>query len=154
MSPSSVLLDRRVEIEAQLEKVVASNAFGGASTNWSRLFRYVVEKALAEEAENLFERLIGEQALGRRAGYDTQADRIVSVTKNRLVKEKLPAYYAGDGRNDRIRFHMPPRGFLVEIEVVPEELPLEMLLDYHRALHSYDGGAPKGCWRRCRGWSD
>jgi tetratricopeptide (TPR) repeat protein len=144
MSPSSVLLDRRVEIEAQLEKVVASDAFGGASTNWSRLFRYVVEKALADEAESLFERLIGEEALGRRAGYDTQADRIVSVTKNRLVKEKLPAYYAGDGRSDRIRFHMPPRGFLVEIEVVPEELPLEMLLDYHRALHSYDGRSAEG----------
>lgn len=123
---------------------MGSEAFGGASTNWSRLFRYVVEKALADEAESLFERLIGEEALGRRAGYDTQADRIVSVTKNRLVKEKLPAYYAGDERSDRIRFHMPPRGFLVEIEMVPDELPFEMLLDYHRALHSYDGRSADG----------
>lgn len=135
---------RRSAIEAQLEKVLASEAFGGATTNWSRLFRFVVEKALAEESDQVFERMIGEQALGRRAGYDSQADRIVSVTKNRLVKEKLPAYYATDGRNDRIRFHMPSRGYLVEIEVVPDELPFAMLMEYHRALNEYDGRTAEG----------
>ena len=126
-------------MESHLEKVVASGAFGGASTNWSKLLRFVVQKALDGEAGSLLERSIGEEALGRRAGYDTQADRIVSVTKNRLVKEKLPAYYASEGRFDRMRFHMPSKGYLVDIEVVPDELPFEMLMEYHAALRGYDG---------------
>ncbi len=132
------ILPSRVEIEAQLERLISSSTFGGTGTNWSKLLRYAVTKVLDGEGATLCERSIGEAALGRRPGYDTQTDRIVSVTKNRLVREKLPTYYASEGHGDRIRFHLPAKGYAVEIETAPEELPFELLIQFHAALRSYD----------------
>lgn len=143
----------RFDIESHLRRVTASPEFGGDGTNFSKLLRFLVECAINGDTGLLFEKSIGERALGRRQGYDAKSDRIVSVTKNRLVSEKLPAYYAGTGRHDRVRFHVPARGYLVEIEVLPDQFPSDLLLAHHAALRAYDtrdAGAMFGALDRLR----
>jgi len=128
----------RLEIETHLQKLCASNALGGDSTNWSKFLRFLTNCVLDKRIDLMTERAIGELALGRRPGYDIQRDRIVSVVKNRLRNEKLPAYYAAEGQQAQLRFHLPSKGFQLEIEVLPQQVPLEMRFAYHAALRAYD----------------
>jgi len=93
------------EIRSQLERLLASDAF--AHTDRLRRFlRFVVERALAGEADALKEYVIGLEVYDRGDDYDPRVDSIVRVEAGRL-RSKVESYYAHDGRRDPILIAIP-----------------------------------------------
>ena len=80
---------------------MASEGFANAE-RMSKFLRYVVERSLAGEGEQIKEYAIGIDVFGRDASYDPRLDSIVRVEARRL-RSKVEEYYAGPGRaNDVI----------------------------------------------------
>jgi len=63
--------------------------------------RYVVERSLAGEADQVKEYVIGVDVFGRAADYDPRLDSIVRVEARRL-RGKVDEYYAGPGSADPV----------------------------------------------------
>ena len=72
----------------------------------SGFLRYVVERALAGEGDQIKEYVIGVAVFGRGDDYDPRLDSIVRVEARRL-RTKLDEYYAADGRDDTIVIAIP-----------------------------------------------
>lgn len=89
---------------------MASQSFS-RSPRLSRFLRFLVEKALNESAGDLKEYSIGIDVFDRDSSYDSRIDPIVRVEARRL-RQKLVAYYTGDGSNDLIRIEIPARGYV------------------------------------------
>lgn len=79
----------------------------------SGFLRFVVDRALAGQADQLKEYVVGVAVFGRAEEYDPRLDAIVRVEARRL-RGKLDEYYAGDGRNDPVIIRMP-RGSYVPV---------------------------------------
>src|SRR5688572_14132707 len=87
-------------VHPQLERILASPGFANAG-RLSRFLRFVVERTLAGEGDQLKEYLIGTEVFDRAADYDPRLDSIVRVEARRL-RAKLQEYYAGPGRDDSV----------------------------------------------------
>jgi TolB-like protein len=88
------------EISAQLERILASRGFASADRA-SRFLRYVVERTIAGEGDQLKEYVIGREVFDRGDDFDPRVDSIVRVEAGRL-RSKVDEYYAGPGRADGI----------------------------------------------------
>lgn len=88
------------EIRQQLDRLVASEGFANAD-RMSSFLRFVVERALAGEADSVKEYVIGVEVFGRDQAYDPRLDSIVRVEARRL-RAKLDEYYATAGAMDPI----------------------------------------------------
>jgi TolB-like protein len=93
------------EIRLQLDRVLASGVFANAD-RMSGFLRYVVDRALAGEGDQVKEYVVGIAVFGRSEAYDPRLDSIVRVEARRL-RAKLDEYYSGDGRHDSIVIHIP-----------------------------------------------
>ena len=71
------------EIRAQLDRVLASAEFVNAD-RMSAFLRYVVERALAGDGDQIKEYAIGVDVFGRNGDYDPRLDSIVRVEARRL----------------------------------------------------------------------
>jgi hypothetical protein len=80
------------DAKQELQRLLESPTLRGSRRS-QLLLRYVVERALAGDLENLKERMIGIQLFGRDAGYDTTQDSIVRVAANDLRK-RLAEHYS------------------------------------------------------------
>jgi TolB-like protein len=92
-------------IRAQLDRILASSGFASAD-RVSRFLRYVVERSLAGEADQLKEYVIGLEVFDRNEDYDPRLDSIVRVEAGRL-RSKIDEYYNGPGRDDAVRIQLP-----------------------------------------------
>ena len=92
------------EVRAQLERLLAAPAF--ASGRHPRFLRYVVDRTLAGEADQLKEYVLGMEVFDRSDGYDPRLDSIVRVEARRL-RAKLGEYYAGAGADDPVVIEIP-----------------------------------------------
>ena len=90
---------------AALARVLASPAFQ-ASPKLAAFLRFVVEAALAGQADRIKGYTIGTEALGRGKDFDPQSDPIVRVEAGRL-RRTLDAYYATLGAHDPIIIALP-----------------------------------------------
>jgi TolB-like protein len=88
------------EIRAQLDRVLASEGFANAD-RMSAFLRYVVERALAGESDQIKEYAIGVDVFGRNGSYDPRLDSIVRVEARRL-RAKVDEYYATTGGRDPV----------------------------------------------------
>src|SRR5437879_6423947 len=91
----------------------------------ARFLRLTVERALAGQAGELKEYLIGVEVFDRKSSYDPRVDPIVRVEARRL-RSKLKAYYEGDGSADRVLIEFlsgtyAPRVMLREAAASPPE---------------------------------
>jgi len=93
------------EIRLQLDRILASATFSSAD-RMSGFLRYIVERTLAGEGDQIKEYVIGVAVFGRGDDYDPRLDSIVRVEARRL-RTKLDEYYAADGRDDAIVISMP-----------------------------------------------
>lgn len=98
-------LPPREELGAALQRVLASDAFAGAQRLQSFL-AYVVEEALAGRGKAILGKTIAEDVYGRVATGDGDNENVVRVDAGRL-RRRLSDYYAGAGRQDRIRIAIP-----------------------------------------------
>jgi TolB-like protein len=102
------------EVRAEVDRILASRGFASAG-RISRLLRYVVDKSLAGESDQLKEYSVGIEVFERGDQYDPRLDSIVRVEAGRL-RSKLDEYYNGDGAASEIRIALPRGGYSVEFE--------------------------------------
>ena len=95
----------REELEAQLARIGASNAFARAE-RMSRFLRFVVEQSFDGTRNDLKEYAVGLAVFDRPASFDPQTDSVVRGGARRL-RAMLLDYYAGPGRLDPIRIELP-----------------------------------------------
>lgn len=88
------------DVLAQLERILASPGFANADRA-SRFLRFVVERTMAGEGDQLKEYVIGRAVFDRGDDYDPRIDSIVRVEAGRL-RSKVDEYYSGPGRGDGI----------------------------------------------------
>jgi TolB-like protein len=93
------------EISAALERVLRSRYFEHA-TRASGFLRFVVEKTLAGESDQLKGYTIAIHVFGRPADFDAKSDPLVRVEALRL-RQRLTEYYAGEGSSDGVRLELP-----------------------------------------------
>jgi TolB-like protein len=91
-------------VRAQLDRILASPGFASAD-RVSRFLRYVVERSLAGEADQLKEYVIGLEVFDRNQDYDPRLDSIVRVEAGRL-RAKIDEYYNSQGRDDAVLIQM------------------------------------------------
>jgi TolB-like protein len=101
-------------ITAQLDRILASKGFANAG-RMSRLLRYVVERTLAGEADQLKEYAVGVEVFDRDDKYDPRIDSIVRVEAGRL-RSRLDDYYNGEGATDEVRIVLPRGGYSAQFE--------------------------------------
>lgn len=102
------------EITAEVDRVLASKGFANAG-RLSRLLRYVVEKTIAGEADQLKEYAVGIEVFDRDEKYDPRLDSIVRVEAGRL-RSRLDEYYNGEGAASSIRISLPRGGYVAQFE--------------------------------------
>lgn len=92
-------------VREQLERVLSSELFRGAGRH-SRLLRYLVERTLAGEGDQLKEYVLGTEVFDRSDSYDPRIDSIVRVEARRL-RSRLEEYYRGPGAGDPVVIAVP-----------------------------------------------
>ena len=103
---------------AEVERLLSSKGFANAG-RLSRLLRYVVDKTLAGQADQLKEYAVGIEVFDRDDKYDPRLDSIVRVEAGRL-RSRLDEYYNGEGRNAPLRITLPRGGYVAQFEARPE----------------------------------
>lgn len=102
------------DVRAELDRILASKGFASAA-RVSRLLRYVVDKTLAGESDQLKEYSVGVEVFERDANYDPRLDSIVRVEAGRL-RSKLDEYYNGDGASSPLRIALPRGGYAASFD--------------------------------------
>lgn len=116
----------RSAVRQQLEKILAHDLFV-RSERMGRFLRLAVERTLAGKADELKEYLVGVEVFDRKASYDPRVDPIVRVEARRL-RQKLKAYYDGDGRADAVAIEFVAGSYAPQIRLraeTPAARPLE-----------------------------
>ena len=104
-----------------MEEVLSTPRFA-ASKRYPALLRYVVEKTLCGETENLKERTIGIEVFHRPPNYDTSSDTIVRYTAGE-VRKRLSLYYHEAGADSVIKIELPSGSYIPEFYIA--EAPSE-----------------------------
>ena len=110
------------EVRAELDRILASKGFATAG-RLSKLLRYVVEKTLAGETDQLKEYAVGVEVFERDEKYDPRLDSIVRVEAGRL-RTKLDEYYNGNGTSSPIRIALPRGGYAAQFESRVDAAPV------------------------------
>lgn len=93
------------QVLEQLDRLVQSVHFRN-SKRYPALLRFVVEKTLKGEVDNLKERTLGVEVFGRSPDYDTNADPIVRFTASE-IRKRIAQYYLLPEHEYEIRFDLP-----------------------------------------------
>lgn len=102
------------DVRAELDRILATKGFSGAG-RLSKLLRYVVEKTLAGETEQLKEYAVGVEVFERDGNYDPRLDSIVRVEAGRL-RSRLDEYYNGEGAGSSFRINLPRGGYSAQFD--------------------------------------
>lgn len=112
------------EPHAQIDRILESDTFH-SSVVLRRLLRFLADKTLSGEADQLNEYSIGVDALGKPRGYDPRQDAIVRLHIGR-IRQKLGDYYRNEGKDDRLILELPKGRFKLKWEMrstTPAEPP-------------------------------
>ena len=101
-------------IAAEVDRILVSKGFANAG-RLSRLLRYVVDKTVAGEADQLKEYVVGVEVFDRDEKYDPRLDSIVRVEAGRL-RSRLDEYYNGEGAASPIRINLPRGAYVAQFE--------------------------------------
>jgi hypothetical protein len=93
------------DVRAQLARILDSPSFLKAPI-LSRLLRYLVERTLDGETDQLKEYSLGVDVFDRGHSFDPRVDTIVRVQARRL-RSRLADYYATDGQSDSVLIEIP-----------------------------------------------
>jgi TolB-like protein len=110
------------DVRAQLERVLASDVFANAGRH-SRLVRYLVERTLAGEGEQLKEYVLGTEVFDRADSYDPRIDSIVRVEARRL-RNRLEDYYRGAGSRDPVVISIPRGSYVPTFQSREDAAPV------------------------------
>jgi Tol biopolymer transport system component len=93
----------------QLERVLASPGFL-RNERMSRFLRFLAERHLEGEGDQLKESVIAVEVFGRKPDHDPLKDSIVRTEAGRL-RGRLAEYYMGEGTDDAIVIELPKGGY-------------------------------------------
>jgi TolB-like protein len=102
------------DVRVELDRILASKGFSSAN-RLTKLLRYVVDKTLAGETDQLKEYSVGVEVFERDGQYDPRLDSIVRVEAGRL-RSRLDEYYNGEGAGAAIRISLPKGGYAAQFE--------------------------------------
>jgi hypothetical protein len=103
----------KTEVWRELEAVLAAPSFAN-SKRYPAFLRYVVDKVLQGQTEDLKERTLGIEVFNRAPDYDTNNETIVRVTAGE-VRRRLAAYYGGQGVLHVIEIRLPLGSYVPEV---------------------------------------
>lgn len=106
-------------VREQLDRILSADTFAGAGRH-SRLLRYVVERTLAGEGDQLKEYTLATDVFDRPETYDPRLDSIVRVEVRRL-RSRLEEYYAGPGAGDPVLIAIPRGTYVPEFSTRNED---------------------------------
>jgi hypothetical protein len=106
----------------ELQRVLQSKTFSESET-LRQILKFIVERSVAERADEIKEYTIATEVLGRSSDFSSKADNIVRVQAARLRK-KLAEYYNGEGAEDPLhifvaRGHYYPEYLAPQLTVQP-----------------------------------
>ncbi len=96
-------------VREQLDRILAHSLFA-QSRRYPGLLRFVVERTLRGDADQLKERLIGIEVFGRAPDYDANADPVVRVTAGE-IRKRLAQYYYAPEHSGELRIELPTGGY-------------------------------------------
>ena len=99
-------------IRRHLAHILESQSFKGSRRS-QEFLRYIVEKSMSGDFDQIKERILGVEIFGRPFNYDTSADAIVRVTAGD-VRKRLLRYYELEGANSEFRIDLPSGSYLPE----------------------------------------
>lgn len=102
------------DVRAELDRILATRGFASAG-RLTKLLRYVIDKSLAGQSDQLKEYSVGVEVFDRDANYDPRLDSIVRVEAGRL-RTRLDEYYNGEGAASPIRISLPRGGYTAVFE--------------------------------------
>lgn len=100
----------RAEIEAVLERILASRTLA-SSPRQQALLRHIVVETLEGRGDRLKEFSLAVDVFSRPPTFDPRVDSIVRVQASRL-RSQLADYYAKDGAAETARIEIPAGGYL------------------------------------------
>lgn len=128
-------------VRAQLERILASPGFANAG-RLSRFLRFVVERTLDGEGDQLKEYRLGTEVFDRPPDYDPRLDSIVRVEARRL-RSKLAEYYEGPGRRDPVAIRVDKGSYTAAFETAtPESVAAAPTTPESSSPERATGGAP------------
>jgi Tol biopolymer transport system component len=102
----------RSELDEVLNRIFASAGFAQAE-RMRRFLRFIVQRTLDGNEDDLKESVIGVQVFDREIGYDPKTDSIVRVEARRL-RNKLHEYQREGGSQDGFWIVLPKGGYVPE----------------------------------------
>jgi len=105
------------DVRAELDRILATKGFSSAG-RLSKLLRYVVDKTLTGQIDQLKEYAVGVEVFERDHNYDPRVDAIVRVEAGRL-RSRLDEYYNGEGAASPIRISLPRGGYSAQFDRAP-----------------------------------
>jgi adenylate cyclase len=114
-------------VRSELERLLASPSLRDSDL-LKPFLRYIVEKTLAGEGDQLKEYRLGVEVFGRDASFDPKLDPVVRMAARRL-RAKLQEHYENGGRGAAVRIEVPKGGYstsfvrVTESEVAASEIP-------------------------------
>lgn len=112
-------------LATEVDRILDSNTFRNSEA-LRRLLRFLADKRLAGEADQLKEYSVGIDALGKPPSYDPRQDSTVRIQVGRL-RQKLAEYYRTEGKQNPLIVDLPKGHFKLTFEenaVVPAVPPL------------------------------
>jgi hypothetical protein len=140
------------EIREELQNVLSSPRFRH-SPRLTRLLRYISNRALTSEAEQITEYTIALDVLGKSDDFKEGKDAIVRVEVHRLRK-RLAEFYADEGASHRLRIVIPTGNYTPQFQVhdgpPAEEAPAALPIDNDSVAPTPSAfwlrGWPNGAW--------
>jgi hypothetical protein len=97
-------------VREQLNLIVGDPAFRSSKRS-VQFLKYVVEKTLEGQAEQIKERTIGVEVFGRKPLYDTNEDHVVRTAAGELRK-RLAIYYSDERHRSELRMSLTPGSYI------------------------------------------
>src|SRR5438105_2766032 len=101
-------------LESQVERILRSEELR-TSEVLRQILRFLMDKTLSGEADQLKEYTVAIEGLGKAVSYDPQHNSAVRIQVSRL-RQKLAEYYRGEGKDDPVVIDIPKGRFKLTYE--------------------------------------
>jgi hypothetical protein len=102
-------------LESQVERILHCDELR-TSDVLRQILKFLMDKTISGEADQLKEYTVAIDGLGKSADYDPQHNSAVRIQVGRL-RQKLAEYYRGEGKNDTVIIDIPKGRFKLTCEV-------------------------------------
>jgi hypothetical protein len=106
-------------VRTQLNLILQDPSFRSSKRS-VQFLKYVVEKTLNGQAEQIKERTIGVDVFGRNPSYDTNEDHVVRTAAVELRK-RLTIYYSNEKHRTELRMSLVPGSYIPQFTSPPQD---------------------------------